>query len=421
MALMRGPGIPRMAWRNLWRNGRRTLLTLAAICFGLLLAVMMTALQDRSFADMIDTAARMRGGHVTVQHTGQQDAPSLSQTLPTATALAAELAGVEGVSHAAVRISGPAMLATSRQSYGAGFIAIDPAAEDAETLAYLEGVREGRMLTSADEDGVVLGHLLARNLKVTVGKKVVVTMMGHDGEIASELFYVRGLLVTGSDSTDRMLALLPLERVRRSLGYGPEEATEIALFAADPRGAERLQRAVQPRLPAEAAALTWDEGQPELRGFIAMKVGGARFMEAVVLLLVAASILNTLLVSVMERSREFGIMLAIGWAPGQIFRLVVWESLWLALVGVLLGGLLTAGPYFYLSAHPIDISAALEAQGQEGMDIGGVGMSTTLPVGIFPESLAVILLAIVGATLLSGLYPAWRAGRTVPVETIKLV
>jgi ABC-type lipoprotein release transport system permease subunit len=418
---MSGPDIPRLAWRNLWRNRRRTVLTLIAITFGLFLAILMTALQDRSFADMIDTAARMRGGHVSVQHPSQQDAPSLSHTLPDARGLASRLVEVDGAEHAVVRISGPAMLATAGQSYGAYFIAIDPTAESEETLAYLDGSVEGRMLESADEDGIVLGRKLAANLRVTLGKKVVVTMMDREGEITSDLFRVRGLLSTGSESTDRAIALLPLERVQRTLQYAPTEATEIALFADDPRGAPALKAAIGPLLPEAAVAMTWDEVQAELRGFIAMKVGGARFMEAIIILLVAASIFNTLLVSVMERAREFGIMIAIGWSPGQLFRLVMWESTWLALTGVLAGGLLTAGPYYYLSANPIDLSAAMAAQGQDSLDIGGVGMSAELAIGIFPENLAIIVTIIVGATLLSGIYPAWRAGRTVPVETIKLV
>jgi len=418
---MTGPNIPKMAWRNLWRNRRRTLLTLVAIAFGLFLAILMTAMQDRSFGDMINTAARMRSGHVAVMHPGQIDAPSLKQTIPDASGLVDALAGADGLEHAVARINGPAMLATAGQSYGAAFIAFDPAAEDVDTLAYLEGLSEGRMIADRDSNDIVLGQKLAQNLRVKIGKKVVVTMMDKNGEIAADLFIVRGLLATGSESTDRILALLPIGRVQQTLGYAPTEATEVALFADDARGAPSLLAAVTDKLPEQSVALTWDEVQVELRGFVAMKVGGARFMEAIIIILVAASIFNTLLVSVMERAREFGIMLAIGWSPGQLFRLVMWESAWLALVGVLTGGLLTAGPYAYLHANPIDLSAALEAQGQQSLDIGGVGMSTELPIGIFPENLVIIIAIVTCATLLSGVYPAWKAGRTVPVETIKLV
>lgn len=419
---MNGPRIARLAWRNLWRNKRRTVLTLVAITFGMFLAILMTAMQDRSFGDMIDTAARMRSGHVAIQHPGQQDAPSLAKTVPDAQGLADRLEQVDGVQRAVSRIQGPAMLATAGQSYGGIFIAIDPADEDTQTLAYLEGISEGRMLSDADSRDIVLGQAMARNLKVEPGGKVVVTMMDKQGEIASELYRVSGLLSTGSESTDRGIALLPRDRVARSLGYDAGEATEIALFSDDARAAPRIQAAVQPALPADTVALTWDQIQVELQGFVAMKIGGAVFMELVILVLVAASIFNTLLVSVMERTREFGIMLAIGWAPAQIFRLVMWESTWLAIVGVLGGGLITAFPYKYLYDNPINYADMMAADDPNmNLDIGGVGMSSELAIGIFPENLAIIIAAIVLATLLSGLYPAWKAGRTVPVESIKLV
>ena len=142
-------------------------------------------------------------------------------------------------------------------------------------------------------------------------------------------------------------------------------------------------------------------------------------MSGFIALLVAAGIFNTLFVSVMERMREFGILMAIGFTPLRLFSLVMMESLWLALVGLLGAALLTTGPYLYLASTGIDTSKMLADQGT--LDVAGVAMSTTLKVGIFPESLIVICIAAVVATLLAGLYPAWRAGTVEPVDAIKLV
>lgn len=157
----------------------------------------------------------------------------------------------------------------------------------------------------------------------------------------------------------------------------------------------------------------------DLSGFIAMKVGGARFMELVLLVLVAVGIFNTLFMSVMERRREFGILAALGTAPRQIFLLVMWESLWLALVGLVVAAVVTVGPYSYLHTHGIDMSARLGTA--QDIEVAGVGLSPIMRFGIFPENLALIAIFAVGATLLAGIWPAVQAARVAPVDAIKMV
>jgi ABC-type lipoprotein release transport system permease subunit len=243
-------------------------------------------------------------------------------------------------------------------------------------------------------------------------------LMDREGEIVASMARVSGIVETGAPSMDAAIALLPIGRVREVLGYGAAEATQVALFLDDYRQAPRVVAALEGQLPASAEALTWYEVQPDLSGFIAMKVGGGRFMEAVLLVLVAASVFNTLFVSVMERMREFGIMRAIGYSPAQIFLLVLWESLWLGAAGLVAAFLVSVGPYLYLSETGIDMSAQY---GEEALEIAGVGMSPILRVGIFPINAVVIAVVLVAMTLLAGVYPAWKAGRVQPVEAIKLV
>lgn len=416
---MNGLGLVRLAWRNLWRNTRRTLLTLVAIAFGLLMAILFTALQDRSFADMIDLAARLNGGHVVVQHPEYLDSPTLDRSVRQVPEKLAAIGALPGVSRAVPRLTGNVMAQSARGSYGALFIAFDPAQETEQTLSFLQGI-EGELFTGTDGREVVLGRRLAENLGLSLGDKLVYTATDSEGEIVSGLARLHATVQTGAPSLDGALMLLPLDAAREVLGYAPDEATRIAVFIDDSRNAPGVREQVAAVLADGTVALTWDQVQPELNSFIAMKVGGARFMELVILILVAASIFNTLFVSVMERRREFGIQLAIGWSPAQISALVVLESVWLALTGILAGAALTTPLYLWLRAHPIDISAQLTA-GDAPLEVAGVGMSPELPVGIFPENVVIIVLAIVAATVLSGLYPAWRAGRTVPVESIRLV
>jgi ABC-type lipoprotein release transport system permease subunit len=407
-----------MAWRNLWRNRRRTLLTLSSIAFGTMLAVLFTGMGDSNFSQMIDLAARMGGGHVTLQHPEYLDTPTLSRTVGEAGRLREVALRDPGVTRVVTRITGSVMLSTATQNYGAAFIAFDPEDEDESTLSVLEARVEGEMFRSASDKGIVLGKRLAENLDLSLGRKVVYTLTDRDGEIVREVARVSGLLDTGAPSLDAGLCMFPIDRMREVLGYGRDEAIQIGLFLDDQRASDEVAARLEPVVGTRVASVPWHRLRPELAGFIAMKVASARFLEGVIMLLVAAGIFNTLFVSVMERLREFGIMVAIGFSPGRLFALVMYESLWLGLVGLVGAAVVTAGPYYYLATTGVDFSEMI-AEG--GAEVAGVTMSPVMHVGIFPENLVIIACAVLVATMLSGLYPAWHAGRVVPVESIKLV
>ena len=406
-----------MAWRNLGRNRRRTLLTLASIAFGVFLAIMSMAAQDRNWQDMIDLGARMGGGHVTVQHPEYLDTPSLSRAV-TGTDVLVETASQDPeVTRVVERITGQLMVSTARESYGAAFIAFDPEAEDATTLSYLEAISEGRMFAADDATGIVLAAQLAQNLGAEIGDRVVYTATDRDGEIVAGLGRVRGILRTGAPSIDVGMVLLPIEAARSVLGFAPDEATQVALFIADHRRSEAVADRLQERIGTEAAAIPWFEGRPDLYAFIAMKVGGGVIMIGIIALMVAAGIFNTVFVSVMERLREFGIMMAVGFSPARLFRLVVYESVWLGVVGLALAAVLTVGPYLYLNRVGIDMGQML---GSSPTEISGVAMATQFRFGIYPENLLRIGILAFVAVVLAGIYPAWRAGRVEPVESIRL-
>ena len=415
---MTGSSLAKMAWRNLWRNRRRTAITLSAIVFGIFLSVVMMAMQDRNWADMIRLAARLGAGHVTYQHPEYLDSPALSRPVRGTDELRRLAAGNPRVIRVVERITGFNMLSTARDNIGAGFIAVSPEEEDEETLSLLEAIVEGEFFESSNDRGIILGERLASNLDVELGSRLVYTLTDKEGEIVSELARVRGIIRTGSPSVDGGICLLPIGTLREAIGFAPDEAIQVAAFIDDQRVTDRVVADLAGGAPAGVAVLPWHELQPDLAVFIAMKVGGAKVMMLVLAVLVAASIFNTLFVSVMERLREFGIMLAVGFSPSQLFRLVMLESAWLAVVGLAGAALVTIGPYLYLASTGIDMSGLIPA---EQMEVAGVGMSTTMEIGIYGESLVLIGFSALAAIMLSGVYPAWRAGHADPVETIRLV
>ncbi len=412
-SLMSGPALYSMAWRNLWRNRRRTVITLSSLAFGVMTAVVFTGLTDQSLGDAIDLAARMANGHVTIQARDYRDSPSLERSVDGSAATLGRLTSDRDVAKVVPRITGQLVAATANDSFGAGFVALDPKLDDERSFAPLGQIVEGKLFT--DDQGIVLGKVLAKNLGATVGKKVVYTLTDKRGEIVSGLGRVSGILSTGAPSADAALCLLPIGAVRALIGYRPDEATQLAVYLRDQRIAPEAARRLGALAPPGATALDWAEVNPDFAGFVTVKIIGSDVIEAFVLLLIAAGIFNTLFVSVMERLREFGILV---FSPGRLFRLVLWESAWLALVGLVAGIVVTAPLYYYLHAHGIDLSARL---GGSRVEIAGTAMSMVMRATVYPDHALLIAAAIFAVTMLSGLYPAWRAARVQPIEAIKLV
>jgi len=408
--------IYKMAWRNLWRRKRRTYITAFSIGFGVLLSVTFTGTGDYSYTKMINTGATMGLGHVTVEPKGYNETPSLDKRLINSDKIRERLLKTPDVKDAMVRIMGQAMLASASKSIGGMFMGIDPAQESEEYDLFLRSIIKGKLFSGTDGRGAVVGSKVAEKLNLRIGKKFVYTTTDVSGEMVSEIARVRGIFRTGVDEVDGAMILLPIDRIRAALNYGAEDATLVAVIIDDQRRAEMMRDRIEKIVGNPAReVLNWQKTQPDLAGIITMDKSGNYIIQVLVGLLIAAGILNTLLMSVMERTREFGVMMAVGMSPGGLFRLVIMESLWLAILGVLLGIIMTIPWYAYMHYTGIDFSGAIGGDSS----ISGVIMDPLVKIRLFKESAAVILSGVFILTLLSGIYPAWRAGRIPPVESIK--
>lgn len=413
--------IVKLAFRNLLKNPRRTLITLLGIAFGVTISILFTGLQDATWKETINTAAELGAGHVTVQHVDYMDEPSVANRIAMTSTLKKQLQGDPRIEKVRPRVVSQAMVATAGQSVGAMMVGIRPGTDTPQTLRILRGELSGEPLKAGDGRGVVIGSELAGRLEIKVGQKLVYTLTDIHGEIVSALGRVRGILSTGSKQLDSTLCLVEMSALRKLIGYGPDEVTQLALYLGDYRDSAAVAAQIQAGLsPAgQVQALPWHTIAADLAGLVKTKMASAQIFEVLILFLVAAGIFNTLYVSVMERMREFGILNAIGFSRTQLFSLVVWESIFTAVGGLILALLVTAWPYYYMYTTGIDFSA-LAAEGKE-VTVNGIAMTTTIHVNIYLEKLAGILAVATGATLLSGVYPAFCAGKVSPVESIKLV
>jgi ABC-type lipoprotein release transport system permease subunit len=307
------------------------------------------------------------------------------------------------------------MFAAASDSAGGVFLAIDPTQENPAVNLFVRSIVEGKLFEASDPLGIVIGRVLAEKLDVRLGKRVVYTLVDVKGEIVSEVARVRGIFESGVDDVDGSFALLPIDRVRKTLGYGAREASIVSLFIEDHRRAGAFRDRLAPSVREGETVSTWQETQSGLAGLIQIDRAMNYLFQALIAILIAAGVLNTILMSVLERRREFGMMMAIGTTPRQLFGVVAAEAFLVGLVGLIVGVVLTIPWYWFMSKTGIDLSELYGAK----METAGVLVDPVLKLRLFPESIAAILIGVFGLTMLAGLYPAWQAGREPPVETLK--
>lgn len=406
-----------LALRNLLRNTRRTALTMAAIAVGLMMTLFVAAFQEGSYEDMIRTSISQLAGHVVVQAPGYQDDQEETLVVTDSGRIADRV--MEAVPDAVVvrRIQLAGLLTSPTHSTGVGVVAVDPDTE-AQVVDLDEQIVEGTWLTD-DDRGILIGRTLADQLDVEIGDRLV--YMGQHGtdEMVSRLFRVAGIFRTGSAEMDGFMAYVPLVAGQELLGRSDDPAHRVTvhLDASQTREAHSALQTAFSGDPVEV--LDWYGALPEVTALIQVDRASSDVLLGIIGLIVAMGVLNTVLMSTLERTREFGVLLALGMPPRRLAALVLSEGLLLGIGGAMLGTLLGAMVILVFQQVGIDITAMA---GGERMDMGdGISMSSVVyPVWAWGRALAFIALAIV-FTVLSAAWPAWRVSRLQPVEAMRHV
>ncbi|NCF17445.1 MAG: FtsX-like permease family protein [Haliea sp.] len=402
----------RLAWRNLWRHSRRTWLTVGAMVFCNVLLIFLISLQLGSYQMMIDNSLATYSGHIQIQQRGYLEDQQMRQTVPAVARLAAGVRSVLGVETVSARGLAFALASSEQRSFGVLLNGVQPEFEPAvSTLPGL--VRQGRYLAPGDRGQIVIGAVLARNLKVGLGEELTFLGSGRDGSFSAGVATVVGILESGMDEIDRSVAQVPLSWFQETFSMG-DHGHSVVIRVPDLDRVPEAVQTLQGMLPAGESleVLDWNALQPGLRQAITSDLASAWFTYVVLIVLVAFSVLNTQLMSVLERTREFGVMLSLGMRPGQLARLVGMETLLMAALGLGLGVLLGALLTQYLSAVGF---------AYPGMD--ELGAKFNMPGRMYPEVSLLSLFwgpaVVVLGALLAAIYPALRLFRLAPVEAMR--
>ncbi|MBN1829531.1 MAG: ABC transporter permease [Deltaproteobacteria bacterium] len=406
-----------MAWRNIWRNTRRSILTISAIVFATVLLIFMLSWQFGSYETMINTAVKVHTGHVQVQARGYREQMEIPLVVSDPAVVKAALGRTEGVAAYSFRANAFSLISSKDRTYGALVIGIDPEGEmKVSTLKQL--VRTGEYLSPGDNGQVLVGRLLAKNLRVDVGDELVLLGQGRDGSIAATVVLVKGIFSSGEDEFDRGSLHMPLAYFQEV--YGMRGAVhEVVILGKALDDTAGIKLSLEKSLHGQGdngdlAVLDWKEMMPGLVEAIKMDLLSGLIMYVVLIVVVAFSILNTFLMAIFERTKEFGVLMAIGTRPGRLTRLLLLESTGLTTIGIIVGVVAGALLTWHFQVRGIIIPDAGEWLRQFGLPERMYPQLSFLSISIGSGIVFII-------TVLTALYPAFRVRLLKPVEAMKAV
>jgi ABC-type lipoprotein release transport system permease subunit len=401
----------KLAWRNLWRNHRRTLIMLSAVVVGAWAMIFMTALIRGMVDDMVRDGIRTLPGHVQVHHPDFRDDPSVSNVIAPPDETLRRALDDPGVVAWAARVRVPAVVSSERNTRGVVLVGIDPEREG-ELSFVADDMSEGRFLESVDDTGLVVGRKMLERLETGLGKRVVVMSQDPDNEVVDRGFRIVGVFESSMQSQEDGFVFAGRATVQRLLRIG-DRVSEIAILGTNYRDVDGLRQRIQEAAGPEREVQPWYELEKYLGSMLEMMDGFVLVWIVVVFLALAFGLVNTLVMAVFERVREIGLMLALGMTPRNILAQIVAESTLLLALGLAIGNVLA-----WVTIEPLKGGIDLSIVG-EGMELWGA--SAVLYPALRWEDVVLANVVVLFLGFLASLSPAWRASRYEPVEAITKV
>jgi ABC-type lipoprotein release transport system permease subunit len=402
----------RMAWRNLWRNPRRTALALAAIGLSVTLVLAYTSILRAYGQWIVETITGPMLGHVQAHAPLWRKDRLMERTLRDIDATLAELRRDPEVASATARVYAPALAARAEEGFAVIVMGIDSVAESGPARLLTDVVEPLR------EREALIGRQLAELMNVRVGDEVAVVGQGVDGSLANDLFTVKGVVTTSVDLVNRQGVLIDLSDAQ-TLFAMPDEAHEIVIHARRPEMASALSRRLAGASGfAGAEVLDWQTLAPEMVTLVRITDLAGLLVLLLVFVAAAAGVANTMVMATFERTREFGMLLALGTRPGRLVRLVIAESIALGVVGALMGSLI--GIVLVAMTHRTGIDYSwLAGGGPSELSFAGLRFSLRFYPALSAVDVARVIGAVCVTSLLAATWPALRASRLQPVEALR--
>ena len=405
----------RLAWRSIWRNLRRTLITASSISLGVAFAIFMVRLAEGVYSKMTDDVVKMHSGHLTIEHSDYRDAPSVDLFINEASSLRKNVDQIPGVSQTKLLIRGQGVARTGTGASGVAVMGVEPSSE-VQNSPIARSMVEGDYLEDSDDAKVIVGKNMAKRLKLDIGKKLVITTNNAAGDLVEVLCRVKGTFQTGTEEADGHLVQVPISFAQKLYGLPEDSATQMGILLEDPDEQQAvLKRLGAAKMEGSATVRPWEEVMPEVASYIKVDRGSNYVFQILLLTIILFTIFNTILMSVLERSHEFAVLQAIGTPPADLQRQVVLESTLIALLGCI-GGVILGGLGSYAgNVYGIDFRGFYE----DGLSVSGFSIELILRPKISAYIFARFGCFVLVATILLSLIPIRRIPRIAISDAIR--
>lgn len=401
----------KLAWRNIWRNKRRTLITMASVVMAVLLSSVMSSMQQGQYDQMIDNTVGSFTGHLQIQHPDYFEESTLNNSFQIDSQLIGQIQKHPEVATVIPRIDSYALAAGQDRSKAAMVVGIDTEAEKALSEPD-QKIVEGTYFTSEQQDGVLISEGLADFLSVSVGDTLILLGQGFRGMSAAGAYPVSGILKFGIPEMNNTMVYLPMEKAQ-DFYAAYDRVTSVVVLVDDPEKVQQVVEDLKNQLGEEYAVLGWHTLVPELVQAIEADRGSGMILLLILYMIVGFGIFGTILMMTAERKFEFGVMIAIGTARIRMAVMLILEMIFITFMGTALGMLFSLPVMYYFHLNPLEFS------GEAALAIEEYGMEPFVQFSTDPSILMQQGMIILILTLVISLYPLLHMRKLRPVEAMQ--
>ena len=402
----------KLAWRNLWRSRRRTLITLASVLMAVALAIAIRSLQIGVYGNMIGNAVRFSTGYIQIHAAGYYDDQSINNSFVSDDNLQSVIDAQQNISLAVPRLESFALASSGQHTKGVGVMGIHPDAES-EMNNLNEKIVQGTYFKTDSDTGILIGDGLADYLKLKLGDTLVLLGQGFQGATAAGKFPIRAIFHFPLEEINNTLVYLSLGEAQ-TLFAAQNRLTSYSIMLNDPKKMDRTRNHLQAGLDERWEVMEWPAMNKALVQEIQGDNAGGLIMLGILYMVVAFGVFGTILMMTMERKKEFAVMVAIGLKPTKLSLIVILETIFIGMLGVIAGAVLILPVLIYLHWNPITLTGAAAQAYQE------YGIEPILPTSLDPALFINQGILVLIITCISGLYPILYVNRFKIAETLKI-